>query len=69
MDVAFVCLAVISYAMLPVTTAMVRDSRAMLREQLIGESEVELEVRGPDGIPKSGNPFVRDGDHSAGDGE
>lgn len=65
MDVAFVCLAVIWYALIPKQTTMVKDERVALREQLIGGDEIELARRGPDPLPK-GNPFIEDGDGSRG---
>ncbi len=61
MDVAFICLAVIWYALIPKQTNVVKDDRVALREQLMDRDEVELALRGPDQLPK-GNPFIGDND-------
>lgn len=61
MDVAFICLAVIWYALIPKKTNMVKDDRVALREQLMDRDEIELAHRGPDQLPK-GNPFIGDND-------
>jgi hypothetical protein len=60
MDVAFVCLSVTWYALLPVHTSTMRDERSSIRENLIEGDEVELDVRGPDRLPR-GNPFGQPG--------
>lgn len=61
MDVAFICLAVIWYALIPKQTNVVKDDRVALREQLMDRDEIELARRGPDQLPK-GNPFIGDND-------
>ena len=59
MDVAFVCLSVSWYALIPKQTSVVRDARSPLRTQLMEGSGVELDVRGSDSVPGvKRNPFV-----------
>lgn len=61
MDVAFICLSVIWYALIPKRTNVVKDNRVELREQLMDRDEIELTRRGPDKLPRS-NPFTGDND-------
>lgn len=65
MDVAFVCLSVSWYALIPKQTSVVRDARSPLRTQLMERSDMELELQDPDSVPSAKrNPFVDADDES-----